>query len=391
MFHKKSKKTPSVTPTVAAPLPRVQTIPSAFYGGLDPVIYQPSSKGSSVSEEKIPLKDKKVEPAPPRNSSRSGMTAVPTTSQTPGVSGAKNKSKKMFILLTIFFLVAVGGISFYYLVLNKSAVQLPTPPTPPVPPPTFTPATSSVPIFTPTSTLPQVSTSTIATSTSIVPFVNFPSLFLVTGGDLDQDTLTDVEEEIYRTDSGTFDTDSDGYFDGQEVVNLYNPAGTAPEKIIDSGLAREYVHPSFGYHLYYPTSWEVDAVDTTSQEILISAITGDFISVHSFQKEGEESFESWFARVASEQRYSDLVPFSNRFLVSGWKRKDGLVGYFSTPQFFLVAVYHPGGSQTILYPRVMEMLLQSVRLRTTLEVLPDQPLVPGITSINSTTPSSTAL
>ena len=43
--------------------------------------------------------------------------------------------------------------------------------------------------------------------------------------DSDNDSLTDFMEEIYGTDKNNPDTDGDGYLDGQEVQNGYNPKG----------------------------------------------------------------------------------------------------------------------------------------------------------------------
>ncbi len=43
--------------------------------------------------------------------------------------------------------------------------------------------------------------------------------------DTDGDGLPDVEEEIYGTDKNNPDTDGDGYKDGEEVRNGYNPLG----------------------------------------------------------------------------------------------------------------------------------------------------------------------
>ena len=43
--------------------------------------------------------------------------------------------------------------------------------------------------------------------------------------DSDNDGLSDKEEEFYGTDKNNSDTDGDGYKDGDEVKNGYNPLG----------------------------------------------------------------------------------------------------------------------------------------------------------------------
>jgi len=45
------------------------------------------------------------------------------------------------------------------------------------------------------------------------------------GVDSDQDGLPDEKEPMYGTDPGNPDTDGDGYLDGEEIKNGYNPLG----------------------------------------------------------------------------------------------------------------------------------------------------------------------
>ncbi|MBI5037622.1 MAG: calcium-binding protein [Candidatus Kerfeldbacteria bacterium] len=44
--------------------------------------------------------------------------------------------------------------------------------------------------------------------------------------DTDNDGLTDVQEGVWGTDILNPDTDGDGFLDGTEVQNGYNPNGT---------------------------------------------------------------------------------------------------------------------------------------------------------------------
>ena len=56
------------------------------------------------------------------------------------------------------------------------------------------------------------------------PTTNIPSIDMTT--DSDHDGLTDYQEiYIYHTDPHNPDTDGDGYSDGTEVKNGYNPLG----------------------------------------------------------------------------------------------------------------------------------------------------------------------
>lgn len=55
--------------------------------------------------------------------------------------------------------------------------------------------------------------------------------------DSDHDGIIDSQEAIYNTDINNDDTDGDGYKDGEEVLNGYNPAGNG--KLVDPGLRKE--------------------------------------------------------------------------------------------------------------------------------------------------------
>ena len=60
--------------------------------------------------------------------------------------------------------------------------------------------------------------------------------------DSDQDGLSDLAESLYGTDINNSDSDADGYLDGQEVANGYNPRGEgslSTEKLIDKNYANQ--------------------------------------------------------------------------------------------------------------------------------------------------------
>ena len=79
--------------------------------------------------------------------------------------------------------------------------------------------------------------------------------------DTDGDGLSDLEEEeIYHTDIASPDTDGDGYPDGLEVVNDYNPTGFAPQKLLPTGLVKEYSSSISGFYILYPAAWDYQEV-----------------------------------------------------------------------------------------------------------------------------------
>jgi len=366
MFGKKKtkekKKAEDKEPSI-----HIETIPELFYGGKDPLLYRPSSE---VSEEQ-----KK-----PGKSVRRAKKAAP--GREPGKAGVFWKSKAFLITSGSILLVAiVGGISWYY-IRQLSPAIVPAPPTAPaIEIPVAEPEEAAEPLEvlapTPTEEIGIEAPEEEPTPVSLAAQpLDFPPTILVDSVDLDADELTDMEEELFDTDSGIWDSDGDGYYDGQEVVNLYNPNGEAPVRLIDSGLIREYVNPTFQYRLYYPIAWEIGAVDPDARQVLLSGITGDFIEIRAIEKQPDESFEQWFARNAVGQKFLDLRALTNRFQEEGQKRKDNLVAYFVEETVVYVMLYHPGTTGTIPYRHVMAMAIQSFRPSKTLVEIPEQVTLP---------------
>ncbi len=195
--------------------------------------------------------------------------------------------------------------------------------------------------------------------------------------DLDKDNLTDKEEEVLGTDPGILDTDADGYIDGIEIVNLYSPKDSAPTKLVDSGLVREYINTNTQYRLYYPTNWDVAPVDETLNQVLVTASNGDFVEISVFEQKAGELFTDWFARRLPDEKFTDLSIEENRFKVKGLVRSDRQVAYYILENKIFLLVYHNGaGNVTLSYPNFMEMIIQSFRpARTTIEV-PEQAVIP---------------
>lgn len=375
MFGKENKKgvplgTSAPEEKSKAPI-HMSSIPDIFYGGADPQIYH-------AQTAKVPFSKK-----PERPASTTGVPSQPATAQ--AVVAPKNR-KLFYILGSIFFLISVGLISWYYIrqmtPVSPVVIQEPTAPRvqEPVIPTEPTPTTSTPEIITPTTTEDEI----VTTTPNEGPILEFPRIVLVDSVDLDADSLTDVEEELFGTDSGTWDSDEDGYYDGQEVVNLYNPKQVAPVKLIDSGLVREYVNPKWQYRLYYPLGWEAASVDDNSDQVLFSAITGDYIEILAMEKGSDETFQDWFSKNAKGQSYTDTLAFINRFEVEGFKRQDNLVAYFVKGNTVYVIIYQPGTTGFIPFRHVMIMMMQSFRPTKTSVVLPEQTILPVVTSSEAT-------
>ncbi|MFA7314535.1 MAG: hypothetical protein WC025_01220 [Candidatus Magasanikbacteria bacterium] len=352
-------------------------IPDVFYGGQDPFVYHPHIEENSSKTDGGEINNKKQK------------ISKPTTPK------QKHSNRKVWIFGSIGFVLAAGLISWYYINdFNKSNI---------VPIPQNTKSSPIVIIENNnTTTTPETIVTTVVeetTSTIELPtstpslqnvFLDFPPILTLDTADIDADSLTDIEEEIFNTDSGRWDTDDDRYYDGQEVYNLYNPKGLAPVKIIDSGLVLEYKNLYSSYRIYYPTAWQKGSVDTQETQVLFSASNGDYIEVRVFQKESGQTFVNWFSRYAEGQSYSDLISFKNRFDVDAMIRKDNLVAYFEDTNFIYTIIYHTKDRGPIRYRHVMQMMYQSFRMSNTSAILPDQIVYPSTESASSTNISTSS-
>lgn len=345
-------------------------IPAVFYGGQDPYIYH----NHNVVENNLQSKSKVINNKDLKKQKK-GIVKI---------QNKKKSTKKIWIFAVIGLLVAIGIITWYYInQYNKANAQLADQNNNQVISPVIIKDTTEQNKSTPV----DVVTSTVELATSTVSlqniFLEFPPILTLDGADVDADSLTDLEEAIFGTDSGTWDSDDDKYYDGQEVYNLYNPKGQAPVKLVDSGLVLEYKNFYSGYRIYYPSVWQRGSVDVSETQVLFSASNGDYIEVRVFTKEAGQTFVNWFSRYAEGQNYTDLVSFKNRFAENAMIRKDNLVAYFEDANYIYTIIYHTKDRGPILYRHVMQMMYQSFRMSNTNTVLPDQVVYPGLDSTST--------
>lgn len=385
----KKKKVPPAPPSSAAD--RIVVMPEIFYGGADPSIYPRKAKSTetvlSVSGHSSARKEEKKanlrESAAPQVIAETGASIRNTPTLFEWVAHHKRLS---VVAASGFFLLFVSGATWYYLStaspagpIVENAARETNMATQTVVPPvaesrTSTPSEVGVPLATSTA---ATSTVPLSPSSTVAMGLIFPPLFLSDAPDTDNDTMTDMEEEVFGTDPGVWDTDNDGYYDGQEVMNLYNPRGFAPIRIIDSGLVREYVHPTERYRFYYPAEWQVGIADPVGSQVVVSTIQTDFISITRSSLASGESFESWFARSAAGQRFADISLANNRFGVPVYSRRDGLVSYIVDTTRVYVVSYHTGGENSpVFYRHLLGMIATSFRPESNRIDLPEQVPVP---------------
>lgn len=189
-------------------------------------------------------------------------------------------------------------------------------------------------------------------------------LDLVLAKDTDFDLLTDIEEGIWGTDPVNSDTDGDGYGDGIEIQNLYNPkiSGSGTGKLEDSDLIENYVNTKYGYSIFYPSSWQKSSLADGSQEIIFKSNTNEFIGVIVQKNITEyENIEDWYI---AQYEGVENGGFEN-VLIGNWsgiKSSDGLNVYLMNNGFIYTIVHNIGLKTELNYSTTFDMMLKSFQL-----------------------------
>lgn len=253
----------------------------------------------------------------PREAAAPATPGAPPISAAPAPNAPPQKGSKAWILIPIVAVLLLGGIGFGIWMLMKPkapsapakpSVTLPTTPTPqpePKPEPTPEPVPEPKP----------------ATTTEEVPAA--PDLT----SDADGDSLTLAEETLFGTDPAKADSDDDGYSDSVELINLYNPAGFKPTKLIEAGLVKTFTPQAGGFEVLIPKAWSPSAGSTGTQVAAfeVDLNTTFFISME--ENAGNQSALDWYLSRNPDVSPSQVKMFTTKSDLEGVRSPDGLSAY----------------------------------------------------------------
>jgi hypothetical protein len=180
--------------------------------------------------------------------------------------------------------------------------------------------------------------------------------------DTDGDGLTDIEEDIFGVGRDNLDTDNDGYRDGLEIINLYNPAGFAPQKIEETSLVKIYNNASYNFRVFYPESWLAKALDETDKEVMITSATGEFIQIIVEENKDNLPLLDWYLIKAPEVNPADVTTAKTKSGLLGVKSPDGLKAYFGHDNKIFAISYNIGTKTELNYKSIFEMIIRSFRI-----------------------------
>ena len=165
---------------------------------------------------------------------------------------------------------------------------------------------------------------------------------VIFGQDSDKDKLSDVEERIYKTDPKKPDTDLDGVLDGAEVKNLYDPTKEQGALLKDSGLVDIFTNQTYHYSFLYPKmpdEWAVGSLDQSQKEVMLSAATGEYISIRVEENPQKFAIADWYSMIYFGGKSPESVRDASFGQWNALMREDGNT-------YYLVRKNEQGGTLT---------------------------------------------
>lgn len=344
----------------------VHTIPEEFYNGK-----QGNGMGGLVQgdgEKKPTGEIKPVNTAPISPLETGAPTTVTPTTQLPAMQITKPSSvHPMLVIVSVVVLLLVmggGGYAYYELVLKKGPEVIRQPiQQPPVA------IIEEVPVEeTPTEL--TTSTPSIQTITKSFPLgLREYSRSL----DTDRDELTDAEEtEIYKSTFDKPDTDEDGYIDGLEVLNLYNPAGFKPVKLVETENIVAYTNTVFGYSVLAPKLFVRGNVDADGKEVFFTAQSGENFVITVRPNREKVPLKTWYETNAPQVIGEQVREITTKQGLKGLLSPDQLAIYIAREDVVYEVRYELGLETQARYLQTFIMMQNSFTFTTQPQYIPQE-------------------
>jgi hypothetical protein len=318
--------------------PVIHTIPPQFLG--------------AAARAKLPKQAIVAAPAPGR------AGAAPAPGAPVGASAAPAPESKKWLLIPIGAVVFLGVAGFlaWFFLLRKPAPTAPASQQPSVTLPTAEPEPEPQPAPEPAPAPVEEATSTPPTPE---PPPSAPPSEPAEAPDTDNDGLSNDEEALYGTNPDKADSDEDGFSDSVELVNLYNPAGFKPTKLLEAGLVTEMTSTDGKYDLLYPTSWSKS--DKAGGEVTFTNAQNQPISLSIEDNTQGQSVLDWYLSQTPGVSPTAVQPFFTKSGLEGVRSPDGLTAYIDAGGKVYILAYTPGLEATHDFRSTLVMMMNSFR------------------------------
>lgn len=176
--------------------------------------------------------------------------------------------------------------------------------------------------------------------------------------DTDKDGLSDKEEKLLGSQKNNIDSDGDGYDDLLEVMNLYNPIGERPDRLINNKNIIKY-QSSLNYSIFYSASW-LQQIVGGDDSVIFKSDDGHFIQVITQPNNNQSSITNWY-----KFQFEDAqIPYKRRITTNTWsgiKSEDELILYLTDNNYknIFILSYTPKLNDALEYQRIFEMMIES--------------------------------
>lgn len=181
------------------------------------------------------------------------------------------------------------------------------------------------------------------------------------GLDTDSDGLTDLEEELLKSDPRDPDTDADGFLDGNEAFHLYNPNGRAPARLVDAGLLKPFSSGT-GWNILLPNPWNVvlDAAD--GSKATITTGHGELFRLSIVLNPQRQPILAWYKAAHPEATDAQILKYRSKRGYEGIIGADQLTTYLPWGDKVFVFTYDFGGQPFKNFSTASAMVLNSLEL-----------------------------
>ncbi len=181
------------------------------------------------------------------------------------------------------------------------------------------------------------------------------------GLDSDSDGVTDLEEAIYGTNANNPDSDSDGFLDGNEVYNLYNPNGRAPSRLLDSGSVVP-VKADIGWSMLVPKGWTTSLEGTNGSKMTVTTGHGETFALAVEDNTQNLSLVDWYLASHPDVKADQLLQYRSKKGYEGIMSPDTLSTYILWGNKVFSFTYQLDGQTFINFRTTYYMMMNSLIL-----------------------------
>lgn len=181
------------------------------------------------------------------------------------------------------------------------------------------------------------------------------------GLDSDSDGLTDLEERLFGTDNRNPDSESDGFLDGNEVYNLYNPTGQAPGKLEDSSIVKK-LEGTIGWNMLIPAGWTTQEAAADGARISIVTGNGETFKLAVNDNPNRQTVLEWYLANNPAAQRDQILKYRSKRGYEGIIGADQLTTYIPWGDKIFTFTYDLDGQSFINFRTTYYMMLNSLIL-----------------------------